>query len=386
MKVLHIAASLSPEWGGPVKVIQGLTEALAKKDMEVSIFAPIKKGKEKEAILPKGVNIRLFPQDIFAKFWRNHSFALKKGLVKEINKFDLIHIHEIWHHSHFVGYRLAKRFNKPYVVSVHGALEPWCLNYKALKKRIFSSLFERQILEQASVLHAITEKEVKNIRAFGVINTPVATIPNGIDLQEFQNLPPKEELIKFYPKLKDKKVILFLGRIHPQKGLDLLGKVFSEIAKKRKDVYLLIAGPDEGGYQAQIEKLLEKEGVLNKIIFTGMLTGYKKLVALSGADFFVLPSYSEGFSITILEAMVCGVPVIITTGCNFLEVAENSAGIVINPNVDELKEAMIKLLEKPELAEEMGKNGKELVRETFTWDKVADQMIILYEKVLSGKV
>jgi glycosyltransferase involved in cell wall biosynthesis len=382
MKVLHITASMSPEWGGPVKVVQGLTEALAKKNIEVSIFAPVTKGKEKETILPERVDARLFPQDIFAKSWRNHSFALKRELKREISNFDLIHIHEIWHHSHFVAARLAKRFRKPYIITIHGELEPWCLNYKALKKKVFSWLFQKRILENASMLHAITEEEVKNIRRFGVNNTSIVMIPNGINLQEFQNLPSREELTKIYTKLRNKEVILFLGRIHPKKGLDLFAKAFGKIAKERKDICLLIVGPDEGGYQAQIEKLLEEGRVLNKVIFTGMLTGYKKLVVLSGVDIFVLPSYSEGFSMTILEAMICGLPVIITHQCNFPEVTQHNAGIIINPEMNELAEAMIKLLENPSLAEKMGENGKKLILEKFTWDRVADRMIETYNRIL----
>lgn len=385
MKVLHIAASMAPEWGGPVKAIQGLTEALVRNGIDVSIFAPFQKGKEKEVVLPKGVNTKLFPQDIFAKFWRNHSFALKKGLVKEINKFDLIHVHEIWHHSHFVAYRLTRKFNKPYVITIHGALRPWCLNYKTLKKRIFSSLFERQILEQASTLHAISEEEVKNIRAFGVNNTPIVTIPNGIDLQEFQNLPPKEELIKFYPQIKNQKIVLFLGRIHPIKGLDILAKAFGALLRKRKDVHLLIVGPDEG-YKKEMVNLLTTENAMENTTFTGMLTGNKKQSALSAADIFVLPSYSEGLAITVLEAMAWGLPVVITKNCNFHQVGEAGAGMVIDADIDQLSNALIELLNNPKLCKEMGERGRSLILERYTWDKVADQMIILYEKVLSGKI
>ena len=132
--------------------------------------------------------------------------------------------------------------------------------------------------------------------------------------------------------------------------------------------------------------MLEKEGVLNKVVFTGMLTGYKKLAALSGADFCVIPSYSEVRSIVALEAMACGLPVIVTTGCNFPEVAEYNAGIVINPDVDELAKAMTTLLVGTRHGvSNMEKNGKRLVLEKYTWDKVADKMITAYEEILGSR-
>jgi len=125
--------------------------------------------------------------------------------------------------------------------------------------------------------------------------------------------------------------------------------------------------------------------IVEKVTFTGMLTGKEKLAALSRADIFVLPSYSEGFSMAILEALAWGLPVIITHQCHFPEVAEVRAGIVIDPDSAQLAEAMIELLDNPKLCEEMGNNGRRLVIERFTWDKIANQMIELYQRVLKGE-
>lgn len=113
MKILYIAASLSSEWGGPVTVIKGLTEALIKKGIEVSIFAPIPRNNVDHIVIPNGANIKIFPQNILSKIWTGHSFSLKKELQKEIYKFDLIHIHEIWHYPHYVAHRLAKKLVSP---------------------------------------------------------------------------------------------------------------------------------------------------------------------------------------------------------------------------------------------------------------------------------
>jgi len=385
MRVLHVIASLSPTWGGPVASVKGLTEAMVRKHMEVTVFAPVDRNSSGDVVQLEGVRVRLFKQNLLSGIWRAYSSELAKALHREVEKFDLIHIHEIWHYPHFAAYRAAKRVRKPYIVTVRGALGPWCLNYKALKKRIYAALIQRRILNGAAAIQAITQEEVKHIRAFGV-DSPIFTIPNGIDSEEFSELPPREELEKLYPELQGKKVVLFLGRIHPIKGLDLLARAFGQVARERKDVHLLIVGPDERGYRDKIERLFVSEGVIEKVTFTGMLTGKEKLAALSRADIFVLPSYSEGFSMAILEALACGLPVIITRQCHFPEVAEARAGIVIDPDSAQLAEAIVELMDDPKLREEMGNNGRRLVMERFTWDKVADRMIELYQRVLKGKV
>ncbi len=385
MKVLHVAASLSHEWGGPIPVVKGLTEILARKGVEVVIFAPVKRGALDGIVRPKGTETRLFKQDLLSNIWTAHSFELARPLEREVKDFDLVHIHEIWHHPHFAAYRAARKGKKPYVITVHGALEPWCLNFKAFKKKIYAALIQRRILNGAAAIHAITQDEVEHIRAFGV-HSPVVMIPNGIDPEEFRELPPRGELERLYPELEGKKVVLFLGRIHPQKGLDILARAFGQIARDREDVRLVIVGPDNEGYQIQVEQMLKTNGVRDKTIFTGLLSGQEKLAALSRADMCTISSYSEVRSIVALEAMICSVPIIITRQCQFPEVAEAKAGIVVEPDADQLVEALTKLIDNPQLRNEMGANGRKLVMERFTWDRVAEQMIQLYQDILDGKI
>lgn len=254
-----------------------------------------------------------------------------------------------------------------------------------MRKKIFTKLVQKRILKGASAIHAITEEEVKNIKDFGIEDIPIVTIPNGINLQEFQILPPKDELVKLYPELKGKKIILFLGRVHPIKGLDLLARAFGKIIKEMKDVYLLVVGPDKGGYKLEIEKILKEDRALSQVIFASTLTGYKKLIALGGADIFVLPSYSEGFSMAVLEAMVCGLPVIITKSCNFPQVEISGAGKIINTDLESLSKVLLELLMDPDLCKEMGNKGRQLVLERYTWDKISEQMLEVYERILNSK-
>lgn len=381
MKILHVVISLAPEWGGPVKVVHELTESLVEKGLEVTLFAPVQKGGEVNIARPKGVNLQLFEEGFFSCCWSGYSPKLARAVAQEVNKFDLVHIHELWSYSHLVASRVAIKVGKPYVVTVHGELEPWAINYKTLKKKIYSLLVQRRILQKAAALHAITDEEIRHIRAYGVDNK-ILMIPNGINPQEFQALPAHRELEQLYPQLAGQQVVLFLGRLHPKKGLDILARAFGKVARGRDDLCLLVVGPDSESYQAEVVKILMAEDVLDKVIFTGMLTGREKLTALARADICVIPSYSEVRSIVALEAMACGLPVIITRQCHFPEVVEAGAGLVIEPEVGQLAVALEKMLSNPQLRQEMGSNGRRLVNEKFTLEKVTEQMIAMYEDIL----
>jgi len=384
MKILYVTASMSPKWGGPTKVVAELTEKLVEKGVEVTIFSPFRQGEESEVVKPKGVNLRLFRQSFIDKLWTSYSLELEGAIQKEVNNFDIIHIHEIWHYPHYIAYKAAKKAGKPYVITIHGALDPWCLNYKSFKKKIYASLIQKRILKEANIIHAITDEEVKQIKNF-VSNNNIVIIPNGINSDDFINLPSRKELEKLYPKLIGKKVLLFFGRLHPVKGLDLLAKAFGIIARERDDVRLLIAGPNSNDYKDKIVQILEEEQVLDKTIFTGMLSGHEKLAALSRADICIVPSYSEVRSIVASEAMICKLPIIITRQCNFPEVAEYEAGIVIEPDLKQLTETLNTLLSNSKLCKKMGENGRSLVLDNFTWDKITDEMIKVYEDILNRK-
>jgi len=381
MKILHITPSLAPEWGGPPKVIAGIAKALIEKGVETRILTTAEKGKEKRIVMLSDVPIRIVKRGFLSRFWIAYSPSITHVMREEIENCDLVHIHELWHYPHFAVYKVAKSFKKPFIISIHGELKPWCLNHKAFKKKIYSILIQRKILKEASALHAITEEEVKNISNF-VDNKNVFLIANGINLEDFKNLPHREKFEDLYPELKGKKVILFLGRIHPIKGLDILAKAFSIISEYRENVRLVIAGPDENGYESKIKSILKKEGILNNVIFTGMLSGNIKFAALIRADIFIIPSYSEVRSITALEAMICGLPVIITKQCDFPEIGKYKAGMIIEPDINQLVRAFNYLLNNPKLCKEMGENGIRLVKESFTWDKIVNQMINLYEEVI----
>lgn len=384
MRILHISPSLKIETGGAIVSVRELASALYEGGIEVSIFAPSESSNDTSVSDIKGVKTRVFPRGILSGLWTGHSPLLAKAVKEAIVNFDLIHIHEIWHHAHFAAYQAAKSARKPFIVTLHGELEPWRLNYKAFRKKIYFNLIQKRILREAAALHAITKGEVEQISKF-INNKNIFYIPNGLNVNEFENLPSRKRCENLYPEIQGKKVILFLGRIHPMKGLDILAKAFGNILKRRRDIQLVIAGPDNNGYRNRIVEILKDENAICNTTFTGMVKGENKLALLGRADIFVLPSYSEVLGLSTLEAMACSIPVIITTACHFPEVKEKGAGEVVDVDVGQLSKTLNRFLDDPQLCKEMGKKGKALVRERYTWDRVADAMIAAYKRIIDRK-
>ena len=381
LKVLYVTLRMSPESGGTTQAIVGLTRSLTAQGVEVGLVTTTTRARQ-NPYQDSQLEIRTFREGWLSDVWTGRAPGLHEFLDDQVRKYDLLHIHELWHHPHFTASKAARRASKPYVVSPHGMLSPWALGHKAWKKRVYWLSVQRSILKRAAAIHALSDDEVNHIRDRGLDNL-VALIPNGIDPGDYQALPPRDALYQLYPELEGKQVVLFLGRIHPIKGLDLLASAFGEIARQREDVCLVVAGPDNYGYRSQIESILREKDVLQKCVFTGMLTGREKLAVLGGSDILVLPSYSEVRGLVTLEGMICRLPVIITKQCSFPEVTDAGAGLVIDTDSNQLARAMETLLDKVELRRDMGQKGRKLVLERFTWDRVAGRMLDLYGQILN---
>lgn len=209
-------------------------------------------------------------------------------------------------------------------------------------------------------------------------------VPNGIDLSVFSVLPPKEILKEKFPELRGKKIILFLSRIHRNKGLDTLIRAFAVIAKEQADVHLVIAGRDDGdGYEKALRKSVSSYNLGSRVSFVGMLSGREKLEAFTGSDIFVLPSYSESFGMACVEAMACGVPVIISDKVGIhKEVMKNNACIVVEPKIDSLYKGIKSLLENDSLRQKIGLNGRKFTEKYYNIEKAADMMIEEYKNIL----
>jgi len=395
MKLLCVIPSYWPafQYGGPIVSVHSLNRALVKKGVEITVYTTDTGLSGKVPVNQKadvdGVRVFYFEFTKLFEFmgatgWQ-FSSRMTRALRGTLRAFDLIYLPAIWNYPTAVAAYYSRRYRKPYVISPRGTLYPYTAAKKAWKKRLYYRTIAERDLKNAAAIHYTTEDEAEQCHSRLGLKNRAIIIPNGIDLTEFADLPEKERLRDRYPFLEDKKVILFLSRINWKKGLDLLSKAYGRLARERDDVHLLIVGPDERGYKRKVVGWLEDEGVWERVTFAGMLTGEEKLATYAGSDLFVLPSYSENFGMAVVEAMACGLPVVISDRVGiYKEVKRAKAGIIIQPDSEDLYAALVKLLEDREEAQEMGIRGRGLVEERFAIERVADRVIEAFKEVIDA--
>jgi len=223
--------------------------------------------------------------------------------------------------------------------------------------------------------------EAEQYKGMGVSEDKIEIIPYGIDLSVFDNLPERGEFRRKYDLGSAQRIILYLGRIHQIKGLDLLAQAFTDLSKALSNIKLVIVGPDDG-YLPALKKLITDLGINDKVLFTGPLYRQGKLEAYVDADVYVLPSIYEIFSITLLEAFACGTPVIATDRCGIADVINGQAGLVVPYDKEQLQQALLHMLDDHKMRLQFSERGKLLVREKFDWEKIAEQVERVYEDIL----
>jgi poly(glycerol-phosphate) alpha-glucosyltransferase len=313
----------------------------------------------------------------------------------------LIHTHGIWIYSSMATHAYAKRLRIPYMISPHGMLDPWAVRNSRWKKIPAYWLYERAHLHGASVMRALCESEATSFRTFGLKN-PIVIIPNGIDLPEEEHV----EVERLKVDKGGKKTLLFLGRVHPKKGLPNALRAFAERIKAKSGRLkqecpwqLVIAGWDQGGHEAELIELCKelrikferRASAINRersdadVIFHGPAFGEEKKSLLRSADAFVLPSFSEGLPMSVLEAWSYQLPVVMTPECNLPEGFDADAAIRVETGVESIAEGLDSLFSMSDAdLKEMGARGKELVRQKFTWQTVAEEMKQVYYWMLGG--
>ena len=229
MKVLHIVPSLSRSWGGPVTVVEHLTPVLSAQGVACSVLSVTFDGERADVVSIPGVPTTLLRTSVFGRLWTAHSFSAVSWLNEHIAEFDVVHIHELWSYLHHVGAKSAKRHKVPYVVTPHGELGDWELSQKRLKKRVFMAFSQRKSLQRASAIQALTSNEYIAIKKLGLA-TPVRVIPNGVTQLEIEN-EDTGRVEQLFRELDSGPKILFLGRLHTKKGVDLLFDVLKRVSK-----------------------------------------------------------------------------------------------------------------------------------------------------------
>lgn len=297
----------------------------------------------------------------------------------------VVHSHGLWMWPGALARQAARRAGCPLLVSPHGMLEPWALNHSRWKKRLAGFLFEHHNLRAAHCLHALCPAEAENFRRYGLKN-PIAIIPNGIDRADPatpESQSARHQLGRFVRP--GQKVLLFLSRLHPKKGLDNLLAAWRTLADAFPDWVVLIAGAGAPAYEDHLKTRVQTYDLTGRVHFLGAVHGAEKNQVFVAADAFVLPSFSEGFSMAILEAAAAGLPVVLTPECNFPELAAAGGAIEIAPDVSSVTTGLRRVLALTAAQrEEMGRRAQTLVQADYTWPAVAGKMVEVYHWLLTG--
>jgi glycosyltransferase involved in cell wall biosynthesis len=287
---------------------------------------------------------------------------------------DVIHAHGLWLYPQLLARRLAREWRRPLVLSLHGMLEPWRWRHSAWKKRPLWWLSEHATVGAADLLAATSKQEAWNLQARGFRN-PVEVIPLGVEV-------PAGRQARISTAAPDsRRTCLFLSRLHPCKGLRLL---ITAVARLRPAGWrFVIAGPDENGHRAEVERLAGRLGVRSWFVFTGPVAGDAKWDLYADSDLFVLPSHNENFGLVIAEALACGVPVVTTTQTPWGDVVRKRCGWCCPATADALAGALGAAAAAPPGAlREMGARGREWMAAEFTWPRHAARLIECYARLL----
>jgi glycosyltransferase involved in cell wall biosynthesis len=387
MRVLMVVPALGAVYGGPSKSVLELTQAIANlgktSGITIDVVTTNANGTEKlDVSLHTWIDQENYRIQYFS-YWDLFDYkftpSLTAWLFQNVRDYDLVHTNAIFSYPILPAYWACQLHHIPFIVTPRGMLEPWALAYKAWKKNLYFSLLEKPALQKASCIHMLASTEAERIDCLGLV-TPIEVVPNGIQRYHFDIKTDPHIFYNQFPETEGKKLIIFLGRIDPKKGLDLLTIAFQEIYQRFKDVHLVVAGPDSVSYAATVKQCLADYQCLEAVTFTGIITGELKYAALAAASIYVAPSYSEGFSMSVLEGMAAGLPCVITTGCNFPEASEVAK--IVNINAVEITEAIASFLEYPEQAKMMGDRARDFILENYTWDQIAVKMVSIYRNIL----
>jgi glycosyltransferase involved in cell wall biosynthesis len=329
LKILQIIGDLDPVSGGPVESLIQQAQVLVKYGYEVHTVCLDSPGAPVDARLKISKVYQLGP----SYFNYRYSHRLKPWLREHGNNFDLIVIHGMWTYPGYCAAKVARQLGLHYVIFLHGMLDPWFARrypLKHLKKWLYWPWAQYRIVRDANlVLFTTFEELVLARQSFWLYKARERLVGYGIKSPAVEPATARSAFWAQFPELAQKRILLYLSRIHPKKGCDLLIKSFSKVAGADSALHLIIAGPGEARLIATLKKLAEELGLANRITFTGMIKGDVKWGAYNVAEAFVLPSHQENFGVVVAEALACGVPVLTTYQVNiWREIQESGAGII----------------------------------------------------------
>jgi glycosyltransferase involved in cell wall biosynthesis len=419
IKSAHLTASISRKAGGLFDAVSRLAQSQHRQDMDVKVF-----GLQDEFADSDLKAWNPVPVAAFKPAWPN-LIGRSPQFLEALNEFapDISHTHGLWLYPGIAAKNYSRKNNRPYLVSPHGMLDPWAMKNSRWKKQIAWHLFEREHLRGARCLRALCVSEADSIRQLQLKND-IAVIPNGIDLPETEDAETlKTEKLKFGKQKVEsgnspwknfvepgRKALLYLGRIHPKKGLFNLLKAWAESQKpearsqKPEEWVLAVAGWDQGGHETELKRLCaelqirfadirvekaesrkQKADFPPSVIFLGSQFNEAKAACYRHCDAFVLPSFSEGLPMVVLEAWANSKPVIMTPECNLPEGFQAGAALKVEATEISLAAGLNELQRMTDTERmAMGSRGHDLVMERFTWSRVAQQLQSVQKWILGG--
>lgn len=391
MKVLHVIASVAEIRGGPSCAALDMVRALRQAGVDATIVTTNDAGPAlldvplAQRTLYQGVPVYFFPRfspPIHALREFAFSAALAGWLWKHLSHYDLIQIHALFSMPSTLAMVLARLKGIPYVVAPHGLLCQWSLQQSTTKKFTYLRLIERLNLNRSAGLHLNSPLEQREMKPLQ-LQAPSFVLSHGLQVPPpLPDAPLRLRAMLQVPA--DEPIILFLSRLHYKKGLEILIASLARIQQER--FTFVIAGSGDPEYEAEIRALLQSTGLGDRTRLVGFVEGETKDLILQGATVFALTSYSENFGFAVLEALASGLPVVVTPGVALAElVHQHQFGSV--PELDEtaISTAILNCLKNPETAKATGDRARQFILEHYTWDKIASQLIEVYQSILENR-
>jgi glycosyltransferase involved in cell wall biosynthesis len=371
MRVIHVVPTISNEASGPSYSVPRLCEALIAEGADVQLAALAQPSTRIELPFVKTFPLGLGPARLGA------SPKLRRWLDGQAasGRVQIVHNHSLWMMPNVYPGQACRERRCRLVVSPRGTLSAWALRRSALRKKIFWRWMQEPVLRSAACFHATAESEYEDIRRLG-FGQPLCVLPNGIDVPPLRKTSAQD----------GRRQLLFLGRIHPKKGLDVLLRAWQAVASRFPEWELHVVGPEEGGYRARMQGLAA-ELRLQRVEFPGPLYGEDKLRAYRRASVFVLPTYSENFGMSVAEALAAGTPAVVTRGAPWSGLVENDAGWWIETGLDSLVGCLEQALaNSPQRLDAMGRAGHAWMQRDFCWQRIGRQFMATYQWLLDGGV
>jgi glycosyltransferase involved in cell wall biosynthesis len=388
-RVLHVIETIAPEEGGPPRVVANLAVAQGSLGSDTHILCGdgrrlpdlLRYWKTHAAGFP-AENVHGIEAQSESLFARRQ--FLKSWLRAHLRSFDVVHVHQLWRLVPTLTADACRRLGVPYLIAPHTSLSPWALAQKRAKKTLARWLVWNRILRGAAGFHALNELEAAEIREVAGVGGPaVHVVANGVSLSEFAAAPltGAAALPGLSPPGGAAPYILFLARLHTMKGPDLLLDAFARIARERPELQLVFAGPDFGMLEL-LKRNVARQQLAQRTHFLGLVSGAERLWLLTNAVCLCQPSRDEGFSLSILEAMACARPVVISDRCKFPEVIRQGAGAVVSLSVPDLAAALRLYADDTARCARDGRAARALVERCYTWDIIARQTDEMYARAI----